>query len=178
MSQSSRSPPRDRKIRTERFSYRDAPYRRDFRDDQIYAIIASDLDTLQENVPMLLSAITVVFLDCTNEKACNNCRQTGHLARDCPNEPVCNMCNVAGHVARQCPKADMLADRGAAAAAAPFYRGGGGYRDVVCRTCNQVGHTSRECMGPMMICHNCGGRGHLAFECPSGRFMERNFRRY
>lgn len=31
MSQGSRSPPRSRKIRTERFSYRDAPYRRDFR---------------------------------------------------------------------------------------------------------------------------------------------------
>ncbi|KAK6946324.1 Zinc finger, CCHC-type, partial [Dillenia turbinata] len=32
---------------------------------------------------------------------------------------------------------------------------------------------SRDCMDPLMICHNCGGRGHLAFECPSGRFMDR-----
>ncbi|THU45773.1 hypothetical protein C4D60_Mb02t21520 [Musa balbisiana] len=70
MSESSRSPPRDRKMRTERVSYRDAPYRRDFR------------------------------------------------------------------------------------------RG------------------SRDCMGPLMICHNCGGWGHMAFECPSGRFLDRGFRRF
>lgn len=31
MSESSRSPPRDRKIRSERSSHRDAPYRRDSR---------------------------------------------------------------------------------------------------------------------------------------------------
>ncbi|THU67153.1 hypothetical protein C4D60_Mb05t21650 [Musa balbisiana] len=31
MSETSRSPPRDRKIRTERVSHRDAPYKRDFR---------------------------------------------------------------------------------------------------------------------------------------------------
>jgi cellular nucleic acid-binding protein len=37
---------------------------------------------------------------------------------------------------------------------------------------------SRDCMGPLMICHNCGGRGHLAYECPSGRFMDRYPRRY
>jgi cellular nucleic acid-binding protein len=32
---------------------------------------------------------------------------------------------------------------------------------------------SRDCPGPLMICHNCGGRGHIAYECPSGRFMDR-----
>lgn len=33
------------------------------------------------------------------------------------------------------------------------------------------GHFSRECMG-IMICRNYGSRGHVAFECPSGRYME------
>ncbi|KAK4401489.1 hypothetical protein Sango_0889600 [Sesamum angolense] len=103
--------------------------------------------------------------DCTNDKACKNCRKTGHLARDCQNEPVCNLCNISGHVARDCPKANMLEERGGGVR-------GGGFRDIVCRNCQQVGHMSRDCIS-MTICHNCGGRGHLAFECPSGRFMDR-----
>ena len=32
-----------------------------------------------------------IAADCTNKKACNNCRKTGHLARDCPNDPVGNL---------------------------------------------------------------------------------------
>jgi cellular nucleic acid-binding protein len=32
---------------------------------------------------------------------------------------------------------------------------------------------SRDCRGPLLICHNCGGRGYIAYECPSGRFMDR-----
>ncbi|XP_042432822.1 DNA-binding protein HEXBP-like [Zingiber officinale] len=117
--------------------------------------------------------------DCTNEKACNNCRKTGHLARDCTNEPVCNLCNVAGHVARQCPKSGTLGTFGGGFGAGGFGGGfRGGYQDVICRNCNQVGHMSRDCMGALMICHNCGGRGHIAYECPSSRFMDRGFRRY
>ncbi|KAK1283561.1 hypothetical protein QJS10_CPB21g00307 [Acorus calamus] len=75
-------------------------------------------------------------------------------------------------MARQCPKADMLMDRH------PAPLRGGGYRDVVCRMCNQMGHMSRDCMGAITICHNCGGRGHFAYECPSGRLMDRGPRRY
>lgn len=120
-----------------------------------------------------------IAVDCTNEKACNNCRKTGHLARDCPNEPICNLCNISGHVARECPKAEVLAERGGGGrrGSGAGYRDGG-YRDIVCRTCNQVGHISRDCMGPITICHNCGGRGHFAYECPSGRFVGRGPRRY
>ncbi|KAK6136696.1 hypothetical protein DH2020_029524 [Rehmannia glutinosa] len=108
--------------------------------------------------------------DCTNDKACKNCRKTGHLARDCQNDPVCNSCNISGHVARDCSKANMLEERGGG------FRGGG-FRDIVCRNCQQIGHMSRDCIS-MTICHNCGGRGHLAFECPSGRFMDRFPRSY
>lgn len=116
--------------------------------------------------------------DCTNDKACNNCRQTGHLARDCQNEPVCNLCNVSGHLARHCPKADAFATT----AAAPVYRSGGAFA-AAARGFPQVGLAGAGGRGdfmapPMMICHNCGGRGHLAYECPSGRFLDRVLRRY
>ena len=113
-----------------------------------------------------------IAVDCTNDKACKNCRKTGHLARDCQNEPVCNMCNISGHVARECTKAGVIEERGGGA------RGGSGYRDIICRTCHQPGHMSRDCMGTLMTCHNCGGRGHHAYECPSGRFLDRFPRRY
>ncbi|GFY94969.1 zinc knuckle (CCHC-type) family protein [Actinidia rufa] len=115
-----------------------------------------------------------IAVECTNDKACKNCRKTGHLARDCTSEPVCNLCNITGHVARECPKGNLIEERGGGA------RGGGyGYRDIICRSCHQPGHMSRDCMIPvMMICNNCGGRGHHAYECPSGRFMDRFPRRY
>lgn len=109
--------------------------------------------------------------DCTNDKACKNCRKTGHIARDCQNEPVCNLCNVSGHMARQCSKGNSLAQRGGSGR-------NSSYRDVICRSCNQVGHMSRDCVGPMIICYNCGGRGHRAVGCPSGRIADRGFRRY
>jgi cellular nucleic acid-binding protein len=33
---------------------------------------------------------------------------------------------------------------------------------------------SRDCMGgAFMICQNCGGRGHMAYECPSERLVDR-----
>ncbi|KAK8568063.1 hypothetical protein V6N12_006630 [Hibiscus sabdariffa] len=116
-----------------------------------------------------------IAADCTNDKACNNCRRPGHLARDCTNDPICNLCNVAGHMARQCPKSNMIGDRSGGGGGRGGYRD---HRDIVCRNCHQFGHMSRDCMGPLMICHNCGGRGHMAYECPSGRYLDRYPRRY
>ena len=106
--------------------------------------------------------------DCTNDKACNNCRQTGHLARDCNNDPVCNVCNVSGHVARNCSKAPAMA-----APPAALYRYGGGFG-------GQMAGGGRDFMAAagMVLCHNCGGRGHLSYECPSGRFFDRPIRRF
>ncbi|XP_078445641.1 zinc knuckle (CCHC-type) family protein isoform X2 [Wolffia australiana] len=106
--------------------------------------------------------------DCTNDKACNNCRQTGHLARDCHNDPVCNLCNVAGHRARNCPKAAAIASPPAA------FRGGavGPYGG------NAFSGFHMAAPPPVVICHNCGGRGHIAYECPSDRFFDRALRRY
>lgn len=115
-----------------------------------------------------------IAADCTNEKACNNCRKTGHLARECANEPVCNMCNISGHVARLCPKGNVMGERGGGGGGRSS---GGGFRDVAFRNCQQVGHMGSD-MGAFTICRNCGGRGHMAYECPSGRFMDRFPRRY
>lgn len=76
-------------------------------------------------------------------------------------------------MARNCPKSDSLNERDMGGGG---YRGQTGYsrdRDIVCRACHQVGHMARDCMGAFMICHNCGGRGHFAYECPSGRLFDR-----
>lgn len=106
--------------------------------------------------------------DCTNDKACKNCRTSGHIARDCHNEPVCNICSISGHVARLCPKGDSNysdRDRGSRVR-------GGGMRD------GMMSRIGRDGVGSTIICHNCGGRGHMAYECPSARVADRGFRRY
>ncbi|CAH2067430.1 unnamed protein product [Thlaspi arvense] len=121
--------------------------------------------------------------DCTNDKACKNCRTSGHIARDCQNDPVCNICSISGHVARQCPKGDSSfsdRDRGSRVRGFGVQRdgfsrmgrdGGGMQRDAF----NRIG---RDGVGSIIICHNCGGRGHMAYECPSARIVDRGFRRY
>jgi len=106
--------------------------------------------------------------DCTNDKACKNCRTSGHIARDCRNDPVCNICSISGHVARHCPKGDSnYSDRGSRV------RDGGMQRGGLSRMSRD-----REGVSAMIICHNCGGRGHRAYECPSARVADRGFRRY
>ncbi|CAN6935853.1 unnamed protein product [Brassica oleracea var. botrytis] len=122
--------------------------------------------------------------DCTNDKACKNCRTSGHIARDCQNDPVCNICSISGHVARNCPKGDSSysdRDRGSRV------RGGGMQRDGFGRM-GRDGGMQRDGLsrggrdgggvGAMIICHNCGGRGHMAYECPSARIADRGSRRY
>lgn len=106
--------------------------------------------------------------DCTNEKACKNCRTSGHIARDCRNDPICNICSISGHVARHCPKGDSnYSDRGSRVRDGGMQRGG----------LSRVGR-DRDGVGSIITCHNCGGRGHMAYECPSARVADRGFRRY
>ncbi|KAF9596325.1 hypothetical protein IFM89_008851, partial [Coptis chinensis] len=102
--------------------------------------------------------------DCPNVAFCNNCGLPGiigHLTRKCPNEPVCNLCNVAGHMARQCPKSSLASEIV-----------GGPFRDILCCSYGHPRHISRDCVG-IAICHNCGRRGHQAYECRSGRMLDR-----
>ncbi|KAJ0242664.1 hypothetical protein HA466_0206060 [Hirschfeldia incana] len=126
--------------------------------------------------------------DCTNDKACKNCRTTGHIARDCQNDPVCNICSISGHVARNCPKGDSsYSDRDRDRDRGSRVRGGGMQRDGFGRMGRDSG-MQRDGLsrggrdgggvGAMIICHNCGGRGHMAYECPSARIADRGSRRY
>ncbi|KAL9269188.1 Cellular nucleic acid-binding protein-like protein, partial [Drosera capensis] len=103
-----------------------------------------------------------IAVECSTKTLCWNCREPGHMASTCPNEGICHSCGKAGHRTRDCPKPD-LRPGGAV----------GGSRDVACRSCGQMGHMSRDGMSGTVICHNYGERGHMAFACPSARFMDR-----
>ncbi|XWS62723.1 hypothetical protein CRYUN_Cryun06bG0035400 [Craigia yunnanensis] len=65
-SRSTSRSPMDRKIRSDRFSYRNAPYRRESR-----------RGFSQNNL-------------------CKNCKRPGHYARECPNVAICHNCNLPG----------------------------------------------------------------------------------
>ncbi|KAG5395383.1 hypothetical protein IGI04_025346 [Brassica rapa subsp. trilocularis] len=137
--------PMARKIASDRFSYRDDPYRRDSH------------RTFRHNLS-----------ECSAKSVCWNCREPGHMSNSCTNEGICHSCGIAGHQAKDCtarhlPPAEERRPRGIRAQ----YR----EEEVVCRNCRQVGHMSRECTARLMICRNCGGRGHIAYECPSGRLV-------
>uniref|UniRef100_A0A0D9XM32 CCHC-type domain-containing protein n=1 Tax=Leersia perrieri TaxID=77586 RepID=A0A0D9XM32_9ORYZ len=180
---SSRSPPpKDRRIRSERTSYRHAPYRRDSHRDlpMICATIVSAQDILLETVQMWLSAMPVGFQG-TLQQSVRPKISAGTAKSLATWLAAARMKGYAVTVASQVTLQEtaLLHHRCQRGGPPPFRGGGpppfrGGYSDVVCRACNQVGHMSRDCMaGAFMICHNCGGRGHMAYECPSGRLMDR-----
>eukprot|EP00850_Spirogloea_muscicola_P000870 SM000003S11115 [mRNA] locus=s3:1031108:1033925:+ [translate_table: standard] len=102
---------------------------------------ASPADTPWTSPPLAASSDSPghIAAECTNEQACNNCRQPGHLARDCMNLPVCNTCGQEGHIAFDCSSG------GGALGAGTTYGGAGAYRGVACHSCGQVGHIARNC---------------------------------
>ncbi|XXG66239.1 hypothetical protein AAC387_Pa05g3763 [Persea americana] len=133
---SSRSPPRGRRIRTsERALYRDAPYRRDRRSyKQNYLCnnckrpghYARDCpNALVCNNCALPGHIAA---ECTGKTTCWNCREPGHLASECSNEPVCHTCGKMGHLARDC----------SGLGAAPF-------DPRLCNNCHKPGHIAADC---------------------------------
>ena len=82
---------------------------------------------------------------------------------------MCNVCNQVGHIARECGSAGGLTG---------FSRGGNSpplREPLSCRNCRQIGHRARDCSLPM-ICNVCGGRGHMAVECPSDPWVLRRMR--
>lgn len=133
--------------------------------------------------------------DCTAELLCYSCNGVGHISRDCTdstNGPKCYNCQNIGHMAKDCPSLiaqgmvaqGIIGPQGVNADAAlngvnigggrgggysggrGAARGGGGYM-------GGGGMMRGGFMGPPrggrggMNCHQCGGYGHMARDCPT-----------
>ncbi|KAG6523784.1 hypothetical protein ZIOFF_013671 [Zingiber officinale] len=148
MSENSRSPPPDRRIRRERTSYRDAPYRRDFR-----------------RSARALGFANFLFLYYRND-LCNNCKRPGHFARECQNAAVCNNCGLPGHIASECTVEAICWN-----CKEPGHMASNCPNEGICHTCGKAGHLARECSSPqllpgdMRLCNNCYKPGHIAIDC-------------
>jgi len=132
--------------------------------------------------------------DCTAELLCYSCNGTGHISRDCTdstNGPKCYNCQNIGHMAKDCPSLiaqgmvaqGIIGPQGVNASAAlnglnmggfsggrGRGGGGGGARG------GAMGGMMRGGFGGMpprgieksgVNCHQCGGYGHMARDCPT-----------
>merc|ERR1719334_1642919 len=142
--------------------------------------------------------------DCTAELLCYSCNGTGHISRDCTdstNGPKCYNCQNIGHMAKDCPSLiaqGMVASgiigpqgvnttaamngfsmggfgggRGSARGMGGMMRGGyggmpprGGRSGVNCHQCGGYGHMARDCPTEKK-CYKCQGLGHIAKLCPT-----------
>lgn len=135
--------------------------------------------------------------DCTAELLCYSCNGTGHISRDCKdstNGPKCYNCQNIGHMAKDCPSLiaqgmvaqGIIGPQGVNTNAAlngmsmggfGGGRGGGGGR-AAARSAPMGGNMMRGGFGGMrprgghversgMNCHQCGGFGHMARDCPT-----------
>lgn len=131
--------------------------------------------------------------DCPNSPVCNGCSQPGHIARDCPlvgtapplrgpastfnaSDMICHNCHQRGHKSKDCMQVyffcpgGRISRLGCVANTASvsvhwivfFYR---------------VLYLNVALFSQAVICNNCGGRGHLAVECPSTPMVTRGPRR-
>ncbi|KAL6213692.1 hypothetical protein ACLB2K_013138 [Fragaria x ananassa] len=170
--------PTDRKMRTDRFSYRDAPYRRDggrqgggFSRDNLCKNCKRPGHFAREcpNVAIChnCSLPGHIASECTTKSLCWNCREPGHMASNCPNEGICHTCGKAGHRARDCTAAPM--PPGDLRLCNNCYKQGHIAVDCTnekaCNNCRKTGHLARDCPNEP-ICNNCNVSGHVARQCP------------
>ncbi|RAL39724.1 hypothetical protein DM860_003257 [Cuscuta australis] len=141
----SRSPV-DRRMRTQRYSYRGAPYRRE--PNRGYRHKSSE---------------------CTTQSLCWNCREPGHMAGSCPNEGICHTCGKAGHRAKDCTAPPV--QPGDLRLCHNCYKQGHVAaectNDKACNNCRKTGHLARECHNDP-VCNLCNISGHVARDCPKG----------
>jgi len=124
--------------------------------------------------------------DCTAELLCYSCNGTGHISRDCKdstNGPKCYSCQNIGHMAKDCPSLiaqgmvaqGIIGPQGVnTSAALNRFSMGGGFSGG-----RGGGGSSHRNMGMMrggfmprversgVNCHQCGGYGHMARDCPT-----------
>ena len=92
--------------------------------------------------------------DCRDEESrCFRCYKSGHIAKDCEEPDLCYYCNKVEHLV------DILQ------LISPFLN----MLIVFLPTSlSQRGHMSRDCPdGDLKTCFKCGGKGHIALDCPS-----------
>ncbi|KMT00342.1 hypothetical protein BVRB_9g216530 isoform C [Beta vulgaris subsp. vulgaris] len=150
----SRSPV-NRKIRSERQTFRSAPYGRDesrgFSQSNLCKNCKRPGHFAREcpNVGICHNCGLPghIALECTTKSLCWNCREPGHTVSSCPNEGICHRCGKGGHQARDC-------------AVPPLPPG-----DVrLCNNCYKQGPLAPECTNDK-ACNNCRRTGHLARDC-------------
>ncbi|KAG6507230.1 hypothetical protein ZIOFF_032571 [Zingiber officinale] len=174
MSKGSRSPPRDRRIRTERTSYRDAPYRRDFPRASRYDLCKNckrpghyARECPNAAVCNSCGLPGHIASECTTKSLCWNCKEPGHLASNCPNEGICHTCGKAGHLARDCSMSQL--PPGDLRLCNNCYKQGHLAADCTnekaCNNCRKTGHLARDCTNEP-VCNLCNVAGHVARQCP------------
>ncbi|KAI3807527.1 hypothetical protein L1987_23457 [Smallanthus sonchifolius] len=169
--------PMDRKMRTERSSYRDAPYRRDSRRGYSQSDLCKNCKRpghYARDCPNVAICHNCglpghIASECSANSLCWNCREPGHMAGNCPNEGICHACGKKGHRARQCtlPPGDVRLcnncyKQGHIAADCT--------NDMACKNCRKTGHIARDCINDP-VCNSCHVAGHVSRDCPKGSMM-------
>uniref|UniRef100_A0ACD5TIP5 Uncharacterized protein n=1 Tax=Avena sativa TaxID=4498 RepID=A0ACD5TIP5_AVESA len=188
LTMSSRSPPpKDRRMRTVRTSYRDAPYRRDRDGRRGPSRSASDLcnnckrpghfarDCPNVAVCHACGLPGHIAAECSSKDLCWNCKEPGHMANSCPNEGICRNCGKSGHIAKDCTAPPMLP--GEVKLCNNCYKPGHiameCTNEKACNNCRKSGHLARNCTNEP-VCNLCHVAGHLARQCPkSDEIIER-----
>ncbi|XP_019056872.1 PREDICTED: zinc finger protein GIS2-like [Tarenaya hassleriana] len=113
-SRSKRSPV-GRKICSDRFSYRDARYRRDSRRSFSQSNLCNNCKRPGHfarechNVSICHNCGLPghILSECSTKSLCWNCREPGHMASNCPNKGICHTCGKAGHQAKDCTSTQL-----------------------------------------------------------------------